>query len=69
MNRTLLLLNALALTAVVGLAVQGQSQAAPEQVRSAPAMKAQVAVFDRASANASEQPRLSGDVGAPAVIF
>ncbi|MCW2267505.1 hypothetical protein D3C77_89450 [compost metagenome] len=69
MNRTLLLLNALALIAVVGLAVQGQSVAALEQARSAPAMRAQVAVFDRAAANVAEQPRALGNVGTGRITF
>lgn len=69
MNRTLLLLNALALIAVMGLAVQGESVAALEQVRSAPAMRAQVAVFDRVAANAGEQPGGLGDVRTGRVVF
>lgn len=61
MNRTLLLLNALALAALVGLILLPQGAAVPVQAQAAQAMKAQLAVFAPAavkSAGVTETPRL-----------
>lgn len=66
MNRTLFLLNALALVALVGLTLQPQSAKLPTQDQALPGMNAQLTVFDsavRSTPVATQSPRF---VPAPA---
>ncbi|KDO01864.2 MULTISPECIES: hypothetical protein [Pseudomonas] len=59
MNSTLLVLNALALAALVGLIVQPDGIAVPAQA--APSMKAQLAVFATQPAPVQNAPRVSSE--------
>ena len=61
MNSTLLLLNALALAALVGLVLQPDGVAVPVQAHTAPAMKAQLAVFGTPAAPVQSAPRVSSE--------
>nr|NLU59811.1 hypothetical protein [Pseudomonas sp. BIGb0427] len=61
MNSTLLLLNALALAALVGLVVQPDSIATAAQAHAAPAMKAQLAVFGAQAAQMQNAPLASSE--------
>ncbi|CAK9890585.1 MULTISPECIES: hypothetical protein [Pseudomonas] len=61
MNSTLLLLNALALAALVGLVVQPDGVAVPVQAHAAPAIQAQPAVFGTLAAQVQGAPQVSSE--------